>query len=217
MYRKGLSRNEVNMDDVKPMKSKYIERNVNAESSGVVKNLLICLLTLIVIVLVFSLLKTKTSPKPIYYVSSLASPGMAAPNQIPESLIIGLAVQWVQERYNFTPATFNDAVQYSEKYMTPRFLSRTRAKIEEEQHYVDSARISSTFKVSNDKDPVVEQKKGGYLVQINGRKYVSMGREEVLTQEIVCKIFLKSVPPTEKNKWGLQVDDERQEIIKEGL
>ena len=95
--------------------------------------------------------------------------------------------------------------------MAPELLSKTRALLDKEIKEVQGNNISSLFSLTE--DPEIEEVPYGYIVSFRGRKVVYLGKENIQGRDIVYRVRLKTMPPTETNPYGLVVEKVHSETV----
>ena len=60
-------------------------------------------------------------------------------------------------------------------------------------------------------DPSVEQDKNKFWVTVQGQKGVYVGKEEIKVQQVMYRLRLVPVNPTDSNPYGMMVDRIDQE------
>lgn len=160
--------------------------------------LVVCLIEFAIIV------RLATTPKPIYYIPSANKPGIAYPNHIPEEAIEFLSLSYVLTRANFTPATIQDVLAVTYKYLTPKKRAEDEAK---EKYIIESVKrtsLSQTFSLTS--EPVLEETEDGYIVEIDGVEQRYTGQSLASTKNIRYRVLTKKIVPTDINKYGLGID-----------
>lgn len=195
----------------KEKKSLFMEKWSRPEEVNAYLGLSLFATVSVCIVLTVVLVIAVFKPKPVYYIPGAKSAGVAWPNQIEKSSIVGFAQAWIMNWTNFTPVTINDVYLSSIKYMSPKLLSKTRAKLDQEIAGIKNNSQSSLFSLTE--EPVIEEIERGYSTVFRGEKTVYIGKEKIVTQKIIYTVYLKTRPPTEINPYGLLVDDLKQEVI----
>ncbi len=198
----------------KPHKSKFIERWAKAEDVSIKLGWALVLMSVVSICLVTALIKVATKDKPIYYVPGASSAGIAHPNEIPESSIWGFTSNWLVSLLNFTPATYKDVRTNSERYMSPKYLSKFRS-VKDDIQSIERGLISSSFMLTE--DPKVTKKNRFYEIGLVGKKQLFIGKEIVKEETVQYYIYLTEVSPNDENIYGLQVDNLIYEILEEKI
>ena len=200
-------------EPVKSKSSKFFERYGRAEDTSVKLQLALVVVSLIAIILVFGLIFVASRPQPIHYIPGAVSSGVSYPNQVPKSSVISFAEAWLLNWSNFTPETIQGVYARSLIYMSPSFLSDTRARLQSEIEKVNSARISSIFTLKD--DPTIVTNEHGFDVMFSGKRGVYMGKEQMSIQDVRYTINIEQVPPTEANPYGLVINAFKKEIASE--
>jgi hypothetical protein len=195
---------------IKEQRSPFLERWSTAEAINGKLMVSIVILTLLCGVLVMALIQTVLQPRPIYYIPSIREAGIAYPQSIPENAVSVFTVSWVLNWTNFTPVTVDEAYSRAQKFMSPKLLSKTQARLKNDILQVKSNSMSSLFSISG--DPILSKDNKFYKVSITGEKGVFVGKEAVSTQNITYRITLKKVNPTDANPYGLMIDELDQDI-----
>jgi len=186
----------------------FLEKWAKVEEVNTYLGLTLWGVGLICTILLFALVKVINKPQPIYYIPGANKAGIAYPNQIEEGSVTGFASSWLLNWANFTPATIEDVYSRAIKYMAPSLLSKTRARLDDEMKKVRMNNISSLFSLTE--EPRVEENPNGYTVILKGEKVIYVGKESITTQRILYKVYLKKVPPTQSNPYGMVVADLEQ-------
>ncbi len=166
-------------------------------------------LCMVCIVLVLSLIRYALTPKPIYYIPGALNAGYSTPNEIPKGSVIGFASSWILSLLNFTPATIDNVHEHAKKFMDPKFLSKTRYILDKEKDEAIKSSISSVFTFME--DPVVTENDLGLIVNLRGEHTLYMAQSTIKLTEAKYTVFLRKVPPTDLNPYGLLVTNVEQE------
>ncbi len=166
-------------------------------------------LCMVCIVLVLSLVRYALTPKPIYYIPGASNAGYSNPNEIPKGSVIGFASSWILSLLNFTPATIDSVHERAKKFMDPKFLSRVRYILDKEKDEATKSSISSVFTLME--DPVVTENDLGLIVTLKGEHALYMAQSNIKLTETKYTVFLRKVPPTDINPYGLIVTNVEQE------
>jgi hypothetical protein len=110
---------------------------------------------------------------------------------------------------NFTPETVEEVYKRAQQFMSPRLLNQTKTRLKRDVEQVKSNNISSMFSLNQ--DPIVEEEEEGFSVMLSGDKGVFMGKDEIKTQKTTYRLQLRSISPTDRNPYGLIIEDISQE------
>ncbi|MBF0490644.1 MAG: hypothetical protein HQL15_08555 [Candidatus Omnitrophica bacterium] len=166
-------------------------------------------MTGICLTLTAALVYGMSRPKPVYCIPGLATAKVVYPQENPESIKAVFAASWVLNWTNFTPATVDDVYKRAQQLMSPRFLNQTRVRLKKDVEQVKANNVSSMFSLT--KDPSVQEEEDGYSVTLQGDKGIFMGKEEIKTQKTIYRIRLLSTQATDRNPYGLIIEDVSQE------
>jgi len=162
--------------------------------------------------LLFVFVKEVARPKPIYYIPGAKEAGVALPNRVDKGSVIGFAQSWLLNWTNFNHLTIDDVYAQALKFLDPQLLSRMRAVQDRQIGQIKRNSISSIFTLVQ--DPEVKEDSRGYSVTFKGKKSVYVGRESIKVQDIKYEVYLKKVPPTESNPYGMVIKELKQEEVK---
>lgn len=181
---------------------------LNAKLSVLVVGLLV-----LVAILSIALVKTSFSPKPIYCIPGATEAGIVYPGKIPDEVIGIFAQNFVLNLINFTSATIEESRTLAQKHLSPSFLQKMKAGLDEEIKRTKAHNISSLLSAS--RAPEVKKTSRGYLVDIAGRKKVYLGADVISDEDIIYTLTLEKVRPTDVNPYGLTITNIEQTIPKE--
>jgi len=189
------------------MAKKYWEFWGDLYEKNIRLNIIIIFLILLVAVQGYALFKVTTRQTPIYYIPSQSVAGLAKPNDIPDSAIKAFGAYFIMNMANITPATVDAAYTAIKKYMSPRLLARSEAKMVKELPRIKNDSISSLFSIKE--EGILEIKGEGrkriYRLTLKGERVVYMGREELSKKDVTFRVEMQLVPPTEGNPYGITV------------
>jgi hypothetical protein len=199
------------MHSTKEKRSPFIERWAKAEDVNSKLGMITVILSLMCIFLTGVLGYMATRPKPIYVIPTMEA-GIVYPKGLPDSAVSAFAASWILDWTNFTPVTVNDAYKRAQRLMSPGLLSKTMVRLNKDLEEVKNNNISSLF--SLDQDPKVQREGSRYEASISGQKVMYVGKENITTEKMMYRIFLKKINPTDTNPQGLIIEDVDQEVIK---
>ncbi|MBI3315090.1 MAG: hypothetical protein HYZ86_04050 [Candidatus Omnitrophica bacterium] len=194
------------------MKSKsslFVERWAGAEQNNMKLGYAVVALSVVCLVLAMVAGCSVLKPRSVYCVPGVAQTGLAVAPASGSMIANVFAVSWLLNWTNFTPATVEDAYARARRFMSPVLLSKTHISLEKDMEEVKKNNISSLFSLSQ--DPVVETDKNGFCVTVRGQKGVYVGKEEIKVQQVVYRLRLRPVNPTDGNPYGMMVDRIDQE------
>ena len=199
------------MPSSQPVKSKsslFIERWASAEQSNMKLAYAVAALSIVSMILTAALIHSALKPRPIFCVPGVQT-GIAVAPASGAVTANAFAASWLLNWTNFTPATAQDVYTRARKFMSPGLLSQTHLTLEKDLQEVKKNNISSMFSLSQ--DPVVEADKNSFWVTVQGQKGVYVGKEEIRIQQVVYRLRLHPVNPTELNPYGMMIDRIDQE------
>ena len=199
------------MPSSQPVRSKsslFVERWASAEQRNMQLRCTVTALSVVSVVLAVALVHGALKPRPVFCVPGVQS-GIAVAPASGAVTANAFAVSWLLNWTNFTPATAPDVYVRARKFMSPGLLSQTRLTLEKDLREVKKNNISSMFSLSQ--DPAVEADRGSFWVTLQGQKGVYVGKEEIKIQQVVYRLRLHPVNPTELNPYGMMIDRIDQE------
>lgn len=190
---------------------RFIERWSNAEIVNAKLGVTLILMSFICLILIFSLVYAALKPRAIYYIPNAKEAGVAFSNQMPEGIVSNFTASWVLNWANFSPVTVSDVYARAERFMSPALFAHTQARLKKDIDEVKTNNISSLFSLTE--DPQVQSQSRGHLVTIKGEKAIYVRQETISTQNMVYKVSVRAVSPTQTNPYGLMIDAIEQEVI----
>jgi len=191
-----------------PGRKGFVEKWASAEEAAAGRGLTILGLVLLCVVLVCALVYV-TTKKPVYYVTRLS--GYAYPERNTPEIVKSVALGWLLNWTNWTPASIDDVLARAKKQMTPAYLTKTEVSFDKELGKIKSNSISSIFSVT--REPLVKDIAGGFEVTVIGSKTAYVGKEDISTQTVKYIVELKKCAPTRVNPEGLAVNNLKQESV----
>jgi hypothetical protein len=163
-------------------------------------------LTILVIVLTGFLIGMAVRPKPVVVVPGAAVAGVYNAGEMPESVMVQFARNFVVDIANFTPASAEKGYLSAARFMSPDLLSRFEPLAREQLKQVVANRVSQFFTVDSHKvegkDPLV--------VRFLGEKITYIGRTETERKPHQYRLTLSYVERTQQNPYGLVVNSIEQ-------
>jgi hypothetical protein len=199
------------MEPLRSKSSQFIERWANAEQLSWKLGVALLTVSLTCVVLSIALVYSSFRPQPIYYVPGVWEAGKAMPQQsLPQAAVAAFVSSWVLNWTNFTPATADDAYSRAKRFMSPSLLAQTQARLSKDMDEIKRNSMSSMFSITQ--DPVVKTDGKGFSITIQGDKGIYVGKEEIKTQRMTYRVRARMTNPTDKNPYGLMIEDIDQEI-----
>jgi len=157
--------------------------------------------TVLVIVLAGFLIIVATRPKPVVVVPGAAVAGVYNSGEMPESIMVQFARNFIVDLANYTPASAEKGYLSAARYMSPELLSRFEPLAREQLKQVVTNRVSQFFTVDSSrvesKDPLV--------VKFIGERITYVGRTETERKPYQYRVTLRYVERTQQNPYGLVV------------
>jgi len=188
---------------------KFWEILAESQHDKLVLSWLSVVLTVLVIVLSGLLVGMAVRPKPVVVVPGAATAGIYSAGEMPESVMVQFARNFVVDLANFTPASAEKGYLSATRSMSPELLSRFEPVAREQLKQVVTNRVSQfftadSFKVEG-KDPLV--------VRFLGERITYIGRTETERKPYQYRITLRYVERTQQNPYGLIVSSVEQTEI----
>jgi hypothetical protein len=162
--------------------------------------------TVLVVVLGGFLIIMATRPKPVVVVPGAAIAGVYNAGEMPESIMVQFARNFVVDLTNYTPASAEKGYVSAARFMSPELLSRFEPLAREQIKQVVTNRVSQFFTVDSfrvdGKDPLV--------VRFLGERITYVGRTETDRQAYQYRVTLRYVERTQQNPYGLVVSSVEQ-------
>lgn len=166
-------------------------------------------LTVLVIVLSTLLVAVAVRPKPVVVVPGAATAGVYNAGEMPESVMVQFARNFVADLANYTPASAEKGYLAATRSMSPELLSRFEPVAREQLKQVVTNRVSQFFAVDSfrveNKDPLV--------VKFLGERITYVGRTESERKPYQYRVTLRYVERTQQNPYGLIVSSVEQNEI----
>ena len=167
--------------------------------------------TALVLVLAGFLIIVVTRPKPVVVVPGAAIAGVYNSGEMPESIMVQFARNFVADLANYTPASAEKGYLFASRYMSPELLSHFEPMAREQLKQVVTNRVSQFFTVDSyrieSKDPLV--------IRFLGERITYVGRTETERKPYQYRVTLRYVERTQQNPYGLVVSSvEHADIMK---
>ncbi|MFQ5849854.1 MAG: TraE/TraK family type IV conjugative transfer system protein [Candidatus Binatia bacterium] len=164
----------------------------------------------LVISLSVLLVQASIRPKSVV-VPGAAVPGVYKAGEMPKSVIVDFARNFVVDLANFTPASAEKGFLSAARYMSPEFLSRFEPVAGEQLKQLVGNRVSQFFTV----DSHSVEGRGPFVVKFLGEKVTYVGRTETERKPYRFQLTLHTVESTHENPYGLLVTSvEQREVPK---
>jgi hypothetical protein len=185
---------------------KFWEILAESQHDKLVLSWLSVILTVLVIVLSAFLVGVAVRPKPVVVVPGAAVAGVYNAGEMPETVMVQFARNFVVDLANFTPASAEKGYLAAARFMSPELLSRFEPVAREQLKQVVANRISQLFTVDSykveGKDPLV--------VRFLGERITYVGRTETEKKPYQYRVALHHVERTHQNPYGLVVSSVEQ-------
>lgn len=184
-----------------PKERKFWEILAESQHDKLVLSWLSVVLTVLVIVLSALLVGVAVRPKPVVVVPGAAMAGVYNAGEMPESVMVQFARNFVADLANYTPASAEKGYLAATRSMSPELLSHFEPVAREQLKQVVTNRISQfftadSFKVEG-KDPLV--------IRFLGERITYVGRTETERKTYQYRVTLRHVERTQQNPYGLVV------------
>jgi len=160
----------------------------------------------LVMVLGIFLIVMAVRPKPVVVVPGAATAGVYNAGEMPESVMVQFARNFVVDLANYTPASAEKGYHSAARFMSPELLSRFEPVAREQLNQVVTNRVSQFFTVDSEKvegkDPLV--------VKFLGERITYVGRTETERKPYQYRLTLRYVERTQQNPYGLVVNSVEQ-------
>jgi hypothetical protein len=188
---------------------KFWEILAESQHDKLVLSWLSVVLTILVIVLSAFLVGVAVRPKAVVVVPGAATAGVYNAGEMPESVMVQFARNFVVDLANFTPASAEKGYLSATRFMSPELLSRFEPVAREQLKQVVTNRVSQFFTVDSfkveGKDPLV--------VRFLGERITYVGRTETERKPYQYRITLQHVERSQQNPYGLVVASIEQNEI----
>ena len=185
---------------------KFWEILAESQHDKLVLSWLSVVLTVLVIVLSALLVGVAVRPKPVVVVPGAAVAGVYSAGEMPETVMVQFARNFVVDLANYTPASAEKGYLSAARFMSPELLSRFEPVAREQLKQVVTNRVSQFFTVDSykveGKDPLV--------VRFLGERITYVGRTETERKPYQYRLTLRYVERTQQNPYGLVVSSVEQ-------
>ena len=135
--------------------------------------------------------------------------GVYNAGEMPETVMVQFARNFVVDLANYTPASAEKGYLSAARYMSPELLSRFEPIARAQLKQVVTNRISQFFAVDSEKvdgkDPLV--------VRFTGERITYVGRTETERKPFQYRVTLQHVERTQQNPYGLMISSVEQTEI----
>ena len=185
---------------------KFWEILAESQHDKLVLSWLSMVLTVLVIVLSGFLIAMAVRPKPVVVVPGAAVAGVYNAGEMPETVMVQFARNFVVDLANYTPASAEKGYLSAARFMSPEFLSRFEPIAREQLKQVVTNRVSQFFTV----DSYKVEGKDPLLVRFLGERITFVGRTETERKAYQYRVTLRYVERTQQNPYGLIVSSVEQ-------
>jgi hypothetical protein len=189
-----------------PKERKFWEILADSQHDKLVLSWLSVVLTVLVIVLSALLVGVAVRPKPVVVVPGAAVAGVYSAGEMPETVMVQFARNFVVDLANFTPVSAEKGYVSAARFMSPELLSRFEPVAREQLKQVVSNRVSQFFTVDSykveGKDPLV--------IRFLGERITYVGRTETERKAYQYRVTLRYIERTQQNPYGLVVSSVEQ-------
>ncbi len=163
-------------------------------------------LTVLVIALGIFLVRLSIRPKQVVVVPGAVAVGLYSAGEMPESVIVDFARNFVVDLANFTPVSAEKGFLSAARYMSPELLSRFEPAAREQLKQLVGNRVSQFFTV----DSYSIEGPGPFVVKFLGERVTYVGRTETERKAYQYRVTLRYVERTQQNPYGLVVNSVEQ-------
>lgn len=170
------------------------------------------ILLVVVICLVLVLVRASQAPRCAYIVSG-AKPGIYAPGEGIEDVVVSIAENFVLLIASVTSDTADIVAKRSSRYLSPLY----RSKFSDDQKLVvDSLKAGEiSFLFSPVAHEIRKNDDKTYVVTIKGERSVLGGGEVKKKEKYYYEVFLEATTPNDLNIYGFQITDMRKGALAE--
>lgn len=170
------------------------------------------ILLIVVVFLAFALVKSSQIPRRAYIVPG-AKPGIYAPGEAIEDVVLSIAENFVSLIASVTSDTADLVTKRSSRYLSPVYRSKF---FEEQKIVIDSLRagdISFLFSPETHEIRKIDEKT--YIVTIKGKRSVLGAGEVKKTERYYYEVFLEATTPNDVNIFGFHITEMRKGQLSE--
>lgn len=158
-------------------------------------------LTVLVIAFGIFLLRLSIRPKQVVVVPGAVAVGVYNAGEMPASVIVDFARNFVVDLSNFTPASAENGFLSAARYMSPELLARFESPAREQLKQLITNRVSQFFTVNS----YTLEGRGPFVVRFLGEKVTYVGKLETERIPYQFRISIRNVESTHENPYGLIV------------
>ena len=185
---------------------KFWEILAESQHDKLVLSWLSVVLTVLVIVLSAFLVGMAVRSKRVVVVPGAAVAGVYNAGEMPETVMVQFARNFVVDLANYTPASAEKGYLSAARFMSPELLSRFERVAREQLKQVVTNRVSQFFTVDSfrveGKDPLV--------IRFLGERITYVGRTETERKPYQYRLSLRYIERTQQNPYGLVVSSVEQ-------
>jgi hypothetical protein len=185
---------------------KFWEILAESQHDKLVLSWLSVVLTVLVIVLSAFLVGMAVRPKPVVVVPGAAVAGVYNAGEMPETVMVQFARNFVVDLANYTPASAEKEYLSAARFMSPELLSRFESVAREQLKQVVTNRVSQFFTV----DSYKVEGKDSLVIKFLGERITYVGRTETERKPYQYRVTLRYVERTQQNPYGLVVSSVEQ-------
>ena len=185
---------------------KFWEILAECQHDKLVLSWLSVVLTVLVIALSAFLVSMAIRPKPVVVVPGAAIAGVYNAGEMPETVMVQFARNFVVDLANYTPASAEKGYLSAARYMSPELLSRFEPVARAQLKQVVTNRISQLFAVDSER----VEGKDPFVVRFLGERITYVGRTETERKPYQYRVTLRYVERTQQNPYGLVVSSVEQ-------
>ncbi|MFB3121211.1 MAG: TraE/TraK family type IV conjugative transfer system protein [Candidatus Binatia bacterium] len=163
-------------------------------------------LTMLVIALSIFLVRLSIRPKQVVVVPGAVAVGLYSAGEMPESVIVDFARNFVVDLANFTPVSAEKGFLSAARYMSPELLSRFEPTAREQLKQLVGNRVSQFFTI----DSYSIEGRGPFVVKFLGERVTYVGRTETERKPYQFRVSIRNVESTHENPYGLLVTSVEQ-------
>lgn len=185
---------------------KFWELLADSQHERLVLTWVSTVLTILVIVLGIFLVRLSIRPREVVVVPGAISAGLYQAGQMPESVLVDFARNFVVDLANFTPVSAEKSFLSAARYMSPDLLSRFEPTAREQLKQLVGGRVSQFFTV----DSYALEGRGPFVVRFLGERVTYVGRTETERKPYEFRVIIRNVESTHENPYGLLVTSVEQ-------
>lgn len=179
---------------------------------GMAWKMMSVILLVIVVFLALALAKSSQTPRRAYIVPG-ARPGIYAPGDAIEDVVVGIAENFVLLIASVTSDTADIVAKRSSRYLSAVYRSRF---LEDQKMVIDSLRAGDiSFLFSPESHDIRKVDEKTYVVTIKGMRSVLAAGEVKKKERYYYEVFLERTTPDDLNIYGFQITEMRKGRLSE--